>query len=89
MHLLHIIYYLKKIQKFLVELKKKNISAKVALKILFPIFDLSAILSLNLKSNDVFQSYYEMGDKDMALSTMKNAFESHPQYVTSEGTFYM
>lgn len=39
------------IQKFLVELKKKNISAKVALKILFPIFDLSAILSLNLNNN--------------------------------------
>lgn len=44
---------------------------------------------LDLLFYPVFQSYYEMGDKDMALSTMKNAFESHPQYVTSEGTFYM
>ena len=34
-----------------------------------------------------FQSYYEMGDREMAVSTMKNAFESHPDFVTSEGRY--
>ncbi|XP_071165996.1 general transcription factor 3C polypeptide 3-like [Mytilus edulis] len=35
-------------------------------------------------ARSVSKSYYEMGEKEMAVSTMKNAFESHPEFVTSE-----